>query len=95
MSFDPDYPGARTSLARSYYSLGLVRLQAEQSDSAIKLLESAVLYEKDNSNMHFALGLAYLASEKILWNQQKIGLLVFHNMIQGSKEKLSFSEIPL
>ena len=36
-----------------------------------------------------------LANEKILWNQQKIGLLVFHNMLQGSKEKLSFSEIPL
>jgi tetratricopeptide (TPR) repeat protein len=66
MAFDPDFPGARASLARSYYSLGLVRLQAEQSDLAIKLLENAVFYEEDRTNMHFALGLAYLASEKIL-----------------------------
>tara|TARA_Y100000590_G_scaffold415838_1_gene514074 strand:- start:232 stop:693 length:462 start_codon:yes stop_codon:yes gene_type:complete len=36
-----------------------------------------------------------LANEKILWNQQKIGLLTFHNMLQGTKEKLSFSEISL
>ena len=36
-----------------------------------------------------------LANEKILWNQQKIGLLTFHNMLQGAKEKLSFSEISL
>lgn len=36
-----------------------------------------------------------LASEKILWNQQKIGLLTLHNMLHSSKEKLSFSEISL
>jgi len=36
-----------------------------------------------------------IAREKLLWNQQKIGLLVFHDMLNGSKEKLSFSEISL
>ena len=36
-----------------------------------------------------------LAIEKLLWNQQKIGLITFNNMLQESKEKLIFSEISL
>lgn len=60
ISYDPEYPGARASIARSYYSLGLVRLQAKQSRLAIPILEKAVFHEVDNTNMRFALGLAYL-----------------------------------
>ena len=65
ISYDSEYPGARASIARSYYSLGLVRLQAEQSHLAVPLLEKAIFYEGDNSNMQFALGLAHLANENL------------------------------
>ena len=65
ISFDSEYPGARASLARSYYSLGLVRLQAEQPHLAVLLLEKAIFYEGDNSNMQFALGLAYVENANL------------------------------
>ena len=56
----PRYPGARRALARSCYSLGLIRLQAGQPRKALDLFDRALQYEGNDENMLFAKGLAHM-----------------------------------
>ena len=62
LQVDFKYRGARRALARAYYSLGLLRLQAQQPELALAGLAKAVEYEQDNESMFFAKGLAHLDS---------------------------------
>ena len=62
LRIDFQYPGARKALARAYYNLGLLRLQAEQFELALEVLVKAVEYEQKSEDMFFAKGLAHMHS---------------------------------